>query len=342
MANYTLANLVKAQVKLNGVFASAEKRFRTPETLLTYLGGSRNFFPDYESLKSSNARALEASYFKRTSRALGSAISHNHAGAHGDSGVLTPSFTTYSDTFASTLKQPNGSVFAAQEEYNDKLENVVANFAEGLETVAVNHAFANRTGVNAALVEGTFDATNDVFEITDLTNGNRMIQITNIVMDINKYGKTSLVILCDSIAYNKAQFLAAQGISNATNTSFQFNGVRFVHAPELYTLATTLDVTYTKGFWLAVPEGMVGALPWIEPQYRLGVNTSVNVYGSLSNPVDGMTYGVHMYETRADGTSLNSATQDVLNEVQIHVQLALEVARLTVAGATPIHAFALV
>lgn len=341
MANYTLANLVKAQAKLNGAFASTEKRFRTPETFLTYINGSRDFFPNYETLRAREDRTLEANYFLRTARALTNARTHNHSGTHGDSGVLTPSFTTYTDKFALTIKQADGSIFDAAEEYNDKIMNVVANFAEGLESVAVNHAFANRSGVNSAVVEGTFNATNDAFEITDSTHGNRAIQITNIVMDINKYSKNPLVIVCDSISYNKFQYLAAQGVSNATNTSFQFNGVRFVHAPALYALAVALDATYTKGFWLAIPEGTIGQLNWIPKQNRLGLVTSVNMYGSLLNPVDGLQYGVHMYETRADGSAVNGRTQDVLTEVEVSIDIALEKAPLSVAGETSIFAFAL-
>lgn len=342
MANYTLANLVKAQAKLNGAFQNAEMRFRMPETFMTYVNGSSVLFPDLAQLRASEKRELEANYFKRTSRSLTNARSHNHTGNHGDSGVLTPSFTTYADKFALTLKQGNDSVYSAVEEYNDKIQNVVANFAEGLETVAVNHAFSNRSGVNSAIVEGSFDATNDVFEITDSTHGNRAIQITNIVMDINKYSKMPLVIVCDSVAFNKFQNLAAQGNQNATNTAFQFQGVKFVHAPELYALAVALDVTYTKGFWLAIPEGMIGALSWIPKENRMGVQTSVNMYGSLINPIDMLQYAVHMYETRADGSSLNGGTQDVTTEVQISIDIALEKAPLSVAGASPIFAFSLV
>jgi hypothetical protein len=342
MANYTLANLVKAQAKLNGAFQNAELRFRQPETFKTYMNGSASFFPDYEMLKTREDRTLEANYFLRTARALTNARAHNHTGNHGDSGVLTPSFTSYVDKFALTLKQADNSIFAAAEEYNDKIQNVVANFAEGLETVAVNHAFANRSGVNGALVEGTFDAANDVFEITDSTHGNRAIQITNIVMDVNKYSKVPLVVVCDSVAFNKFQFLANQGIQNSTNTSFQFQGVRFVHAPELSALAVALDATYVKGFWLAVPEGMVGGLSWIPKQNRQGLVTSVNMYGSLINPIDGLQYGVHMYETRADGTAVNGQKQDVTTEVEISIDIALEKAPLSVAGASPIFAFSLV
>ncbi len=342
MANYTLANLVKAQVALNGAFAAAEKRYRTPEALLTYLRSNRSFYPQYETLRTREDRTLEANYFVRQSRALGSARSHNHTGAHGDSGVLTPSWATYADTFASTLKQSDNSVFSAQEELNDRLTNVFINMIEGLDTAAVNHAFSNRTGVNVAVTEGTFNATQDAFEITETTNGTRAMQITKMVMNINKYAGVMLTIMCDSVSYNKFQYQAAQGVSNATNTSFQFQGVSFVHAPELDTLAAGLASPYTKGFWLAVPEGMIGALPWIPKQNRQGIVTSVNMYGSILNPIDGLQYAVHSYETRADGTSVNGRTQDVLTEVQVSIDLAFDKAPLSTANATPIFAFALV
>lgn len=342
MANYTLANLVKAQVALNGAFAAAEKRYRTPEALLTYLRSNTTFYPNYQELRTREDRTLEANYFVRQSRALGSARSHNHTGAHGDSGVLTPSWSTYTDVFASTLKQADNSIYSAQEELNDRLVNTFINFVEGLDSVATNHAFANRTGVNAAVVEGSFNATQDAFEITDATNGNRAIQITKMVMNINKYSGYNLTVMCDSVSYNKFGYLAAQGTQNATNTAFQFQGVTFAHCPTLDTLAAGLASPYTKGFWLVVPDGMIGALPHIPKANRQGVVTSVNMYGSIINPIDGLQYAVHSYETRADGSSVNGRTQDVLTETQVSIDMAFDKAPLSVANETPIYAFALV
>ena len=342
MANYGTAALVKAQAKLIGAFASAEKRFRTPEVHNLFLRNTNIMIPGYEQLRTREDRTVETNYFLRTSRALGSARAHNHTGAQGDSGVLTPSWTTYTDKFASTLKEADNKIYDGQEMFMDKLENSIANFMEGLDAAASGVLFAARTGVNAATAEGAFDATDDVFKITESTNGNRAIQITKMVMDINKYQNTGFTLVCDSIAYNKFQFDAAQGAQNATNTSFQFMGVTFIHDPALTAAAAGLVGAYAKGFWIAVPDGTLAGLPWIPLQNRQGITTSVNTYGQIINPVDGLPYAIHTYESRADGTSKGGYTQDVVIETEISLDMAYEVAPLSTATASAQFAFALV
>lgn len=342
MANYTTANLVKAQVVLDGAMASQDVRFRSPEVWKLFLKNNENFFPNYKELKTRDDRALEANYFKRSQRALGSARAHNHTGAKGDSGVLTPTFATKSDKFTMSLKQADISVFEAQKELENELFNSIANFMEGLDTLASTTLFSNRSGVNNATANGTFDATNDVFEINDSSYGNQAIQITKMVMDINKYQGTELDIVCDSIAFTRFMYLAAQGVQNATNYSFQFMGVTFVHDPALTALAVALDATYTKGFWQAIPRNTIGALTWIPKQNRLGVETSVNMYSQIVNPFDGEAYAMHTYETRADGSATNGYTQDVTTEFELSLDVALTIAPLSTATETPVLAFALV
>jgi len=68
----------------------------------------------------------------------------------------------------------------------------------------------------------------------------------------------------------------------------------------------------------------------------------VNIYGSILNPVDGLQYAIHSYEQRANGTSVNGYTQDVLTEVEVSLDVALQHAPLSTAGETPLMAFALV
>lgn len=342
MANFATAALVKAQAKLQAAFQSNELRFRDPAVHKLFLRNSEIMFPNYQELKTRDDRTVETNYATRTSRALGSARSHNHTGAQGDSAVLTPSWTTYTDAFVSTLKEADNKIYTFEEMHMSKMQNVIANFAEGLDSAASTYLFSNRTGVNPATAEGTFDATDDTFEITESTNGNRAIQITRMVMDINKYQGVGYSIVCDSIAYNKFMYQAAQGASNATNFSFQFMGVEFIHDPALTAAAAGLVSVYTKGYWLAVPNGSIGALPWIPKQNRIGVDTKEASYGSILNPIDLVQYAVHSYEERADGTALGGYTQDVKIETQISVDLAYVHAPLSTAGATPIYAFALV
>lgn len=342
MANFATAALVKAQAKLTGMFQSGELRFRDPAVHKLFLQNTSIMMPEYTTLRTREDRVVETNYAIRQSRALGSARSHNPTGAQGDSAVLTPSWSTYTDEIVSTLKEADNKIYSMDEMSMIKMQNVIANFAEGLDTAASTYAFSNRSGVNVATAEGTFDATDDVFQITDTTNGTRAIQITRMVMDINKWQGVAYDVICDSIAYNKFRYLAAQGTSNATNTSFQFEGVTFVHNPALTAQAAGLVGAYAKGAWIAVPRGTVAALDWIPVQNRIGIEKKEASYGNILNPVDALNYAVFSYEERVDGTSLGGYTQDVKVESQFSIDIAYQHAPLSVANETPLQMFALV
>ena len=340
MANYTTANLVKAQTIMTQMFNSGELRFRDPVTFKKYSENTSIMIPDHKLVRTREDRSVEVNYFARSARSLGtSGRIHNHTGVTGDSSTLTPSWTTYDDKFVKWLKLPDNSVYMAPEILANEMGQVIANFAEGLETAASTHLFSNRSGVNVATVEGTFNATNDAFEITETTNGDRAVQITKRVMDINKYSG-NYIIFCDAIAYNKFEKDANQGTGNSTNLSFQYSNAEFVYSLGLDASAATLS--YTKGFWIAVPVGMIASLDWIPKQNREGFESKENSYSSLINPIDGLTYAVHSYEERGDGSSVNGYTQDLKTEVQISIDISLEKAPLTTAGETPLQAFALV
>jgi hypothetical protein len=342
MANFATAALVKAQAKLTGAFQSGELRFRDPAVHKLFLRNTSIMLPDYQGLRTREDRTVETNYVIRQSRSLGTGRSHNHTGAQGDSDILTPSWTTHNDKFVSTLKEADANLYSLEEMHMAKMNNVVANFAEGLESVAAAFLFANRSGVNVATAEGTFNATDDAFEITDTTNGERAIQITRMVMDINKYQGVNYTVVCDSIAFNRFMFDAAQGVSNATNTSFQFQGVEFIHDPSLTAAAAGLVAAYAKGFWIVVPEGTIAALPWIPIQNRNGVETKESSYGQILNPVDSSNYAVHSYQERVDGTGDGGYTQDNKIESEISIDIAYVVAPLTVSTESPLMAFALV
>lgn len=339
MANYTPTNLVKAQAKLMGMFAKGELRFRDPATHKEILRNSAIMFPDFSALRTREDRTVEAAYALRSSRSLGSARAHNHSGNKGDSAVLTPSWATKTDKFSLSLKQGDSNIFSNEEMMMAEIQNLIGNFANGLETSAVNFVFASRSGVNVATAEGSFNAANDTFEIAEAFNGGRAMQITKSAMVANKW-TGALTIFCDEISYNKFQFQAAQGATNATNTSFQFTGVKFVYSVELTALAASLG--YTKGFWVAAEDGTFGLLPWIPKQNREGRETKVNMYSSFLNPVDGLTLAVHSYEATGDQSAANGQTQDVLTQFEFSIDIADEYAPLSVANETPLQAFGLI
>jgi hypothetical protein len=343
MAYYTLANLVKAQIRLAGEFAANDMRFRSPAVFMYVLGSAKAFFPRIEELRTSEKRTSEANYFKRTAGALTTTgRSHTHTGTQGDSGIMTLSWTTYSTTFSTSLKQSDSSIFSYQEEFNNEVRQKVIDFADGFDSVSSTFLFNNRSGVNTAAVKGSFVSADGVYRITQSAFEADSIMITKVVMDIMKYQKMQLAIVCDSYSYTTFLRQAAQGASNATNQSFQFNGVYFIHDASLTAKAVALNALYVKGFWMAVPENHVGVVDWIPKQNRNPLETSVNMYSNLRNPVDGLLYAAHSYEARADGTALNGEKQDVVTQMELSIDLSFSVAPSSVVNETPIMAFALI
>lgn len=342
MANFSTANWVKAQPKLIGKFQANELRFRDPVVHKLYLRNTEIMVPSYMELRKSTDRTVEANYFTRTSRALGSAISHNHTGAQGDSSTLTPTWTTYTDAFVSTLKEANNSIYDINELHASKIENAIINFVEGLETAAAAFNFANRSGVNVTTTGGTFDAVDDTFEITKATNVDQAIQITKSSMDDNKYQGMGFTIVCDAESFILFEKQANQGTGNSTNLSFQYSNVTFIKDVDLAAAAAGLVSAYSLGYWIAVPDGYVAALPWIPVQNRVGADMKEATYSNMYNPIDGIQLGTHTYEERVDGTGVGGQLQDVKIETQLFTDLSYEVAPSSTANETPLLAFAFV
>lgn len=346
MANFATADLIKYQAKITAQLQAGELRVRMPEVFNSLRRNTEMMIPSHKEIKYAAKRTTgEVNFFNRTSRSLGTGGEiYNHAGAVGDSSIVVPSWTPYDDKFKYSIKQANSSIYDLDDMLMSEMVNLNNNFSEGLETVAADFIHANRSGVNISTAEGTFNGTNDVFEITEaFTNltdtGYRALQIITSNMRINKWSGT-YTIYADTIGFNKMQALANNGAGNSINTSFQFGNVQFIHSPELDAKAAVL--LYTKGYFIVEPENASAVLDWMPEQNRNGLITSENKYGTIIHPATGLPLATHEYKERADESGGAGENQDVKVEVQAFSYLSLNLAPLTTADETPLYAFALV
>lgn len=349
MANYVSSALAKAQAKLLGAFQNSELRYTNPAVYMLFLAQAQIMFPSFDAIRTREDRTVEAYYAKRSSRSAGTGRSHNHSGNKGDSGTLTPSWTTYNDKFSISIKQADNNVYSLADMFTNELTNLFINLLENAETVGTTYLMTNRSHVTAATFSnanddlGVFNGATYVHEIPSsammaMNNFNAMFGSTiQTVMNVNNY--SNYTIVCDSVAWAKCNFIAAQGQGNATNLSFTLNGVTFIHAIKLNALAVALG--YTEGFAFAVPEGTIGCLPWIPKQNREGLETKIQTYGSVINPIDNQLYAIHDYPTASDQSSAGGYTQDELEQYEGSIDLAFQHAPLSAAGETPIFAFAI-
>lgn len=328
MANFTPSNLLTAQVLLADKYKAPEMRMKVTPALKMGLNNQNILIPSAQVIKTRDDRAVKAYLLSRSSRAAGSGRVHNHAGSRGDSIEQTLTWATYSDKFSISIKQLDNNIFGFNETFAQQIENAMMNIIISAETYAVGQLQTNRSQVNLATAGGTWDATNDVFEIAGTT---QFFQKLSSMMRQNKYNANQFDVITNSDAQIVAEYLAAQGAGNQVNSQFQLGAFTIAESIELS------DSNYSStSIALCMPKGSYAALPWIPKQNREGYgnyNSYSGGYGSMQDPWGlGITFAVHGYEDRADTSASNGDEQDNLLEFELSVDLAFPTSPLSTAN----------
>lgn len=335
-ANNAASLLAKGQAKLEQDFADGELRELYPALFMALRATSEVMMPSHKALRTREDRPIEAYYPIRQYRALGSGRQSIPSYNQSDTGVYTPSFLSYTDGFLNTLKEADNNFMSEDDFTVAKLKNVINNFQIGFETLATNFIMSNVSGVSRAVAKVTFDTPTKTNQIASV-NKNIAMLITTQTMNENKWGGFPLIVICDSNAFMDFQFFAAQGATNATNTSFQFLGHTFINS--ILMTAKAIALGYSNGYWVAIPQGKVGVLDWIPKQNTEGHDEALWTYGVFENPVDGMTYAAYTYKQALDGTPNGGYTQDTVTNTELSIDLSLVTEPLSNAGETAIQAF---
>jgi len=330
MANFSPSNLVKAQVLLNQQYTSKEMREQTLPALRMALSNANVLIPSAEQVRTREDRSVEAYVLSRASRTPGTSRTHNHTGSRGDSFAVPLTWGTYSDKFSISLKQMDNNMFGFEQTLAQQMLNCILNIHAQIEADDISYLLAQKSQVNAGSGYGSFNATNDVFEIA-ATEKNRFVAISKIMMQQNKYNGVYDMIL-DPKTYADSQFYGNQGAGNGVNTLYQYAGVNSALSINLS------DSNYEGGAALIMPTASFANIPWIPKQNRNGYgdyNSYVGGYGSFQDPTGlGLTYAVHGYSSRTDSSASNGDTQDVTMEFEISVDIAKVLAPLSATAST--------
>jgi hypothetical protein len=311
MANFDTSNLLTAQTILARKYAAAEMRMKPCPTFELLTNNSNFLVESAEVLRTREDRPIEAHLFARTKRASTSTRTHNHAGTIDDTAKVTLAWTSKVDKTAISLKLLDKSVFDFDTALANKLEQCCMNILEDKETEAIAYLRANRATQQPTIKGGTFNAANDAVEISadDVAAKQFFARVKSIMRQ--NYFNQRLDIVADSNMIVTAEFLAAQGGGNATNTGYQFGNLNIVESVELS------DANY-DAVGMVMPGGSVAALNWIPKQNRTGhgdYNSYLGGYGSFR--FMGYTFALHAYAERADTSATNGNEQDNLLQFEL-------------------------
>lgn len=299
-----------------------------PAPAFQLLTGNENFLVvGAETLKTRDERPIEAHLLKRTVRTPTASRTHDHTGPLDDSMKVVLAWTSKADTFSISMKLLDMNIFDFNTVLANKLEQACMNILEAKETEAIAYLRAQRATASAALKGVTFNATNDVIEVTD-ADKNLFFQRLKSAMRQNYFNSSNLDVIADSLLYGWGEYIGRQGAANQTNLGYQFQGVDVVESIELN------DAAYPLGSGLSFEKGSVCALNWIPKQNRQGkgdYNTFNGGFGTFQ--FMGYTFALHGYSQRANTSALNGNSQDVTMEFELSLDSSYNKAPLsTIAG----------
>lgn len=327
MANYAASVLAEAKLILSERFAAPEKRLKAAGVFGAYLKNSDLAMPNIGELRTSASRAEKAYFQNRTKRANGGARAFNHTGATGDSSEIAITWSTYSDTAQTSLKRSENNLFSDAQLLANELENMFKNIHEAADAAALTNLATQKSLINVATKNGVFDNVNKTFEIATADIA-RFIQHGKSMLRQNYY-KGGADLILDPVLYLEAEHYLQQGGGNATNLGYQRAGVS-----GLYEAVTLSDANYSKGAGYFIPEGTIGVVDWIPAKNRQGYGDFESVlggYGTVQDPITGLTYAIHGYSQRADTSAAGGDAQDVTTEWELSVDLSFNNTPLSVA-----------
>lgn len=338
MANYADAVLVNAQMMLNERFTKAEMRYKPSPVFMALLRGSNILMGDYKTLKTADNRAIKGYLKNRASRSLGSARTSSRTGAVADATEVDFTWTTYQDKFATSMKRADDKVFSDAEIMAHEIENSFINMYLGIESALVTWLDTNKNQVSSpasgTLLNATFNATNDVYEVAG-ADANEFWHLISSIYRQESYNESQFEIIADSLKARQAAYIAQQGAGNSTNLGWQFSGLNVQESVEVY------DANYVSGLTYAFPVGMAGILDWIPRQNREGkgdFDSYNGGYGTIVDPMTGLQFALHGYTERADTSGSSGQTQDLVTQWEMSIDLSPNKAPQTTANASPIFA----
>ena len=334
MANYALSLLTTAQAMLTDRMSKPEMRHKEYSITKVFLANGPALLPDYESLKTSDSRAVEAYCMTKSATDTVNTRNHVHAAdAFGDTQRVQLSFTTFGQLFKTSLKMADRNYMTAAQMLSNRMETAWIHLLDEIEAAGATALNTQKSQVQAAGdgALGTWDGAAFTWQVAD-TDQNWYLQYLMAMMKVNNY-TDMMDVINDPVAFAILQQLANQGSANSTNTSFQFAGAD-VH------LSTALapDASY-KAYSYLIPKGTACILPWIPRENRETVTTRLQTYTNMMDPFGlGIQGALHIYETK-DSTyaALNGGeVQDEIYEYELSVDLASVNAPLSVANESTI------
>ena len=344
MANFVSSNLLAYQSKIVQDFNKAEVRELQNKILYQAATYAPFIIGDVEAIKESDKRAVYTYFLKKKASTGGTARSYAPTGSLSDSGQIALSWGTFSETFGISLQSGMDNVINYEMQFAHMLKEAQRNLRERMGTYLVQQLHTGRTQAapyTTSIKNATWNATNFAFE-NDAAQLDLFYENAASVMRQNKYyGKFD--VIADPIIAKRARFDMYQGSSNYQNLAYQFQSYNPNGIMEHSTLGNEVATAYNNGVAIVLPEASYAMIPWIPKFNREGqgdYETFNGGYGTISDDQGlPLTYAVRGWAQKQDASSLGGTVQDIHIDIELSIDIAFNLAPISVTGETPIYEF---
>lgn len=349
MADYVASALLPFQSRINKKYNAAELRELQNPILRKALGYSDILMgrDNVNDIKESDKRAVYTYYLKRMSASNGTARSYAPTGVQADSGQVTLSWVTFSETLGQYMQVGYDNVFDDVSLLDHQIFEKQRILRERVGQYIVQQLHNNRTQTSPSVGDGstrnaTWDAANFAFLI-DATEQTKFFQDAASVMKQNKY-YDRFDVIADPITFKQAEFLRAQGPGNYQNLSYQFvdynpDGIMF-HS----VLGDQVTTPYSNGVAIVMPYAAFSLVPWIPKINRVGWGNYSEYNGGFGTIGDAtglpITYAVRAWTQKVDGSGNGSVVQTVQVQMELSIDIAFNAAPISTSGESAVYEFA--
>lgn len=344
MADFVSSALLAFQSKINKQFNAAELR-----ELQNPIVRQASSYADYVianvgKIKESDKRAVYAYYLKKTTASNGTARSYAPSGTQGDSGQITLSWVTFSEPLGLNMQVGYDNVFDSMTIFDYQLMDKMRILRERIGTYIVQQLYSARTQTapqTAGARNMTWNGVNFAFE-NDANTLDLFYENAASVMRQNKYYE-KLDVIADPVIFKRARYDQAQAGGNAQNLAYQFQSYNPGGIMEHSVLGSTVATQYPSGSALVMPQYAFAIIPWIPLINRQGYGDYASFNGGYGTVPDSSglpyDYAVRGWAQKQDTSNAGGVVQDIHRDLELSIDIAFQVAPISVAGETPIYEF---
>lgn len=275
---------------------------------------------ELETAKTSHSRVTKIPVLNKIDFTIGNTRACTPADTAITSAFVQPSYTTYKFSFHMTEAYNVDNYITYQREFAHKLIQGLKKFGETIDSDALTFLDSNATNVNTSPLFGGI--VGDVVTVAG-SEKEEFYKSIPAIMRRNDLSGDRVLDIANPEAQIMYDSIARQGAGNAVNTAYQISNFAPYRSNTIEAGVGNTELHYL------VPQGHLATLSWIPYEYKVGKGEGDNLWGSIVDPVFGLTWGMRYVYDCADLSAVSGGYNQMRTAFVEKFELSIDIAFMT-------------